>query len=134
MDNFELYKSSDISKRGTSVLDIVLKPEVIVPVYVLFSPTTTKPVRGKIVMKSEQSDRKYTVRSPLLTLSHSKRPKLYANLAFQSAIGLILKQFCSLTLYISETKIFELANSIDPDEWANKQLLQTDLHCLPSSF
>ena len=79
MDNFELYKSSDISKRGASVLDIVLKPEVIVPVYVLFSPTTTKPVRGKIVMKSEQSDRKYTVRSLSLTLLHSERPKLLSN-------------------------------------------------------
>ena len=60
-DDFELYKSPDIQKRGVSVLDLLLKPEEIVPVYVLFSPSTTKPVHSKVVMKSEQSDRKYTV-------------------------------------------------------------------------
>lgn len=66
IDDIELYKSSDTSVRGTSVVDLLLKPEQIVPVYVLFAPSSTKPVRGKIVMKSEQSDRKYTVR-PMLS-------------------------------------------------------------------
>ena len=62
LDEIELFRSPDTSRRGTSVLEVVLQPEAMVPVYVLFAPTTMKPVRGKIVMKSEQSDRKYTVR------------------------------------------------------------------------
>ena len=63
LDEIELFKSSDTSRRGTSMLDVLLKPEEIVPIYVLFAPSATKPVQGKIVMKSEQSDRKYTVRN-----------------------------------------------------------------------
>ena len=65
LDEVELFKSQDTSRRGAAVLDVLLQPEAIVPVYVLFAPTTMKPVRGKIVMKSEQSDRKYTVRNVL---------------------------------------------------------------------
>ena len=60
-DDFELYKSRDIQRRGVSVLDLLLKPEAVVPVYVLFSPSTTNPTHSKVVMKSEQSDRKFTV-------------------------------------------------------------------------
>ena len=65
LDEVELFKSQDTSRRGAAVLDVLLQPEAIVPVYVLFAPTTMKPVRGKIVMKSKQSDRKYTVRNIL---------------------------------------------------------------------
>ena len=39
-----------------------------------------------------------------------------------------------LTLYEPETKIAELANSVDLDEVAHNEPPHPDLHCLPSSL
>ena len=39
-----------------------------------------------------------------------------------------------LILYVPETKIAELANSIDLDEAAHHEPPHLDLHCLPSSL
>ena len=58
-----------------------------------------------------------------LTLLHSERPKLYAILAFLSAIWLI-----------PDTKIAEFANSVELVEVAQDKSPHLDLHCLPSSL